>query len=248
VLRTFIDANRAATTRLRPLFPHMREDPFTTYDTIVAKLASRPEVQVVADIGGGKACVFAHLLDPATRPRLVAVDIAPEELAHNRDVDETRVADAAQGLPFADGELDMVVSKTVLEHVQGVGDFVEHAARVLRPGGYAVHLVPCRFAPFALVGKALPFDLAKGILHRLYPESIGVVEFPIFYDSCYTSALKRLHEEAGFRSTKFRWFYDQSGYFEAFLPAWLASASYEAVISALSLRNLTAYLIVVAQK
>lgn len=42
--------------------------------------------------------------------------------------------------------------------------------------------------------------------------------------------------------------YDQSDYFDAFLPAWLLSAAYESVVSALSVQNLGAYALVVARR
>ena len=45
-------------------------------------------------------------------------------------------------LPFEDGTFDLVVSTSVLEHAANKRECFEEIARVLRPGGYAMHLYP----------------------------------------------------------------------------------------------------------
>ncbi len=136
---------------------------------------------MAADVGGGRTCSYAHLL-PAERARLVAVDVSAEELALNEEADEMRVADITRGLPFEDGELAFLSSRAVMEHLPDVGSFVGHAHRVLAPGGRTIHLFPGRYALFALAARLLPFDPLKWLLHRVYPHTHEVVEFPVFYD------------------------------------------------------------------
>lgn len=48
------------------------------------------------------------------------------------------VHDLHQGLPFADGAFDRVVSGLVLEHLHDLAPFFSEARRVLKPGGRAV--------------------------------------------------------------------------------------------------------------
>jgi SAM-dependent methyltransferase len=47
----------------------------------------------------------------------------------------------AERLPFADGEVDACTSVSFLEHVENVDDVLAEMARVLRPGGIAVHTI-----------------------------------------------------------------------------------------------------------
>ena len=45
-------------------------------------------------------------------------------------------------LPFGEGTFDVVVSTSVLEHAQNKAECFQEIHRVLRPGGYSMHLYP----------------------------------------------------------------------------------------------------------
>lgn len=51
----------------------------------------------------------------------------------------------AEALPFLEKVFDLVVSNCVVEHLQDRSRAIEEALRVLRPGGYMAHVVPCSF-------------------------------------------------------------------------------------------------------
>ena len=121
------------------------------YETLIARYASLKAGQVVVDVGGGKSCPFAKRIDSAARARIVDVDISEEELKHNDDVDEKRIADITRGLPFEPWEADLIVSRSVLEHLKDLEAFVAGSKPALRKGGYFIHVFPCKFAPFALI-------------------------------------------------------------------------------------------------
>jgi SAM-dependent methyltransferase len=44
--------------------------------------------------------------------------------------------------PFEDNRFDIVVSTSVLEHAQNPNEYMTEISRVLKPGGYAMHLFP----------------------------------------------------------------------------------------------------------
>jgi SAM-dependent methyltransferase len=48
-------------------------------------------------------------------------------------------------LPFGDGEVDVVVSTSVLEHARNKGEIFAEIRRVLRRGGCALHIFPARW-------------------------------------------------------------------------------------------------------
>ena len=54
------------------------------------------------------------------------------------------VKSMAEALPFPDRLFDLVISSNVSEHLNDRRCAMEEVRRVLRPGGYAVHIVPTR--------------------------------------------------------------------------------------------------------
>lgn len=66
--------------------------------------------------------------------RVVNVDIAPES-----GVD---VVASAYGLPFQDGSIDLVISESLLEHLEHPDSAVAEMHRVLKPGGRLYILTP----------------------------------------------------------------------------------------------------------
>jgi SAM-dependent methyltransferase len=217
------------------------------YEETVARYLNARPGQLVADVGAGRMSHFArHRRDPATR--IVAVDASEDELRHNEEADEVRVADVVEGLPFEPGEVDLLVTRSVLEHLPDVARFIENSALAIKPGGHCIHLFPSKFAPFALINQALPNRAAARIVHFLRPGSENVLGFPTFYDRTYRSAIESLLERAGFSIVEETTTYAQSSYFAFLLPLFLLSAAYELVVSSLRLRNLGAYTLIVARK
>jgi SAM-dependent methyltransferase len=166
----------------------------------------------------------------------------------NEDVAEKQVADVAAGLPMPDGSVDLILSRALLEHVQGVPAAIGHMARVLKPGGVALHLVPCRYSLFGLAARILPFGPLVRLVHVVMPWTRGNVEFPVVYDHCYPQALEREFGAAGFSKVEVWITWAQPGYFEAAYPAFLLHASYEWMVRHLRLRGLAAYVVVRATR
>src|SRR5436190_10074770 len=116
-------------------------------------IRSLPDGATVVDLGGGRRCVYAGAVPLGKAIHLVAVDISAEELALNTSVDETHVGNVAEGLPFPDQSVDLILSRALLEHVDDVPSAIRHMARVLKPGGVALHFVPARYSLFGLAAR-----------------------------------------------------------------------------------------------
>ena len=209
-----------------------------------ALIRALPDGAVVLDLGGGRSCRYASAVEPSGRVRLIAVDISPEELALNADVSETCIADVAAGLPLPDASVDLILSRALLEHVDGVPQAIRHMARVLRPGGVALHLVPCRYSIFGTAARLLPFRPLLWATHRFIPWTRGVVGFPVHYDHCYPQALEREFRAAGFAEVRLRWTWACTGYFIGFYPVFLLHAIYEQTVRRLGIRRLASYVMV----
>lgn len=244
-LRIFAVSTRIATAIERRGWVESDQPLWRRFEASVAEaLREMPDGGTFVDLGGGRSCVYESAVPRDRGVRLVAVDISADELALNTSADVTKLADVAEGLPFADQEVDLLVSRVVLEHVDGVPAAIGHMARVLKPRGRTIHFVPGRYATFALAARLLPFGPLLKLLHFAIPSSVGVVEFDVHYDHTDPVALERLFREAGFRDVSVSWTAAQADYFKPFLPAYLAVALYQTAVRALGLRRLAAYVIV----
>lgn len=245
-LKAFIRANQRICNAIEPLLPHSRTNLFGLYIDTVSKRMNAKREQLIVDVGGGKSCPFSKYRLPELHTRIVCIDMSGDEMRHNNDVDEKRVADITRELPLEKGEADLVVSRSVLEHLLDVENFIELSAKGIKPGGHFIHLVPSRFAPFALINQLLPDAISRRILFFLRPESVGIGGYPAHYNACWHSALARLLPKHGFTVETIEVSFYQSEYFAFFVPFYLASALYELAVWKLGLKNLCAYLLVVA--
>jgi 2-polyprenyl-6-hydroxyphenyl methylase/3-demethylubiquinone-9 3-methyltransferase len=248
LLRRFFELNTKLSSRLEAHLGIPNESPLFNrfYEMVNDSVRALPDGATFVDVGAGRRCNYAAARD--RNIRLVAVDISPEELAHNTDADETVVADVSKGLPFADGEVDLLVSFTLLEHVDGVDAAIRHIARVVRPCGRTIHMMPGRYALFAVAARLLPFGPLLRLLHFVIPESAGTVEFEVYYDDTEPVAIERLFTEAGFRNVTIEWTAAQASYFKALTPAYLLVALYASLVRTFGASRLAAYVIVSAER
>jgi len=246
MLRRFLELNRRASAR----FTKRRDiELYRRYDRYVAaNLRAVRQGAIVVDLGGGQTCSFAADVGDRTDLRIVAVDISASELAANTQVQDTRVADVAEDLPFDPGSVDLIVSRTLLEHVKDVAAAAKHISDALKPGGATVHLVPCRYALFAVLARTVQFTFAKRVLHGLIPESRGVVEFDVQYDRCHPRALEETFRAAGFADVDVECTWDQADYFKSLFPVFLGVYAYQRLVERLGIRRLASYAIVQATR
>ena len=246
----FFEINKVTSKAFRSRLNLESEDPFwKKFDELVADFSrDLPDKAIVVDLGGGRSCRYANRIPRDRGVRIVAVDISADELAANQDVDDCRVADVSLRLPFSDGEVDLLVSRALLEHVNGVPQAVSEMGRVLRQGGTALHFVPCRNSLFGLAARLLPFGSLKRLLHFIRPETRGVVEFDVHYDSCVPGTMRKLFLASGFEDVEVNVCWSQSGYFLPIFPLYLPVAVYQWLAKALRLEPLAAYMIVRATR
>jgi ubiquinone/menaquinone biosynthesis C-methylase UbiE len=243
-IRVLIEANRRGAKAIERRLPYTKtlvED----YALTVARAMNASEGLVV-DVGGGRRCAFAKHRQNAAK--IVAVDISAEELAHNQDVDDRIVADATERLPFASDSVEIVCSRSVVEHLANVDGFLAETQRVLRPGGMVVCLFPSKNAPYALVKRALPHGIGRKLLYLIKPGSRGFLGFRTYYDQCTLRAMKRALARHGFEVVDTRVSYYQADYFEFLLPLYLINVVYELIVRRARSTQLAACVLIVARK
>lgn len=138
--------------------------------TVSRLLAPRPGERVL-EVGCGRGHLTARLA--AAGVDIVGVDANPhaEAEAVSQAVRHMR----AEALAFADDTFDKVVSIHALEHIPDLDGALADIARVLRPGGRALHVYPAEpvqglFAiPTAMVLHGSPLAARRVHCHWLWP-------------------------------------------------------------------------------
>jgi len=109
----------------------------------------------VLENGCGVGLYLTHLAETANTIVGLEYDFERAQQAGNAGRTFSNVAvvcAAGEGLPFPDGDFDLILSHEVLEHVQDDRAAVSEMIRVLKPGGRIVVFVPNRGYPFETHG------------------------------------------------------------------------------------------------
>lgn len=105
---------------------------------VEAVLPMLPPGARLLEVGAGAGFQAAHLTQKGFD--VAAIDMATSEYAGTR---EFPVQDFdGRTIPFPDGSFDVVFSSNVLEHVPDLAQLNREIARVLRRGGFALHVLP----------------------------------------------------------------------------------------------------------
>jgi 2-polyprenyl-3-methyl-5-hydroxy-6-metoxy-1,4-benzoquinol methylase len=150
------------------------------------------------DVGGGQA-IFPQNPNLARAlvsrsAKAVAVDpsdnVRQNEFVHERV--QSRLEDYHPGEMF-----DVATLRMVVEHVQDPQSFVHALSRLVRPGGTAVVFTVNKWAPIAILSRALPFRLHHPIKEWIWG-SEEKDTFPVHYRMNTRARLRTLFLGAGF--------------------------------------------------
>lgn len=122
----------------------------------------------ILEIGGGTGVQARELSSRGYD--VVSIDLPASGYAHDRVF--PIIEYDGRKLPFDDASFDIVLSSNVLEHVPDLGALYQEFERVLKPGGYGVHVMPTgTWRGWTIVANYVEmlqriFPLAPGLLPR----------------------------------------------------------------------------------
>lgn len=245
VLKRFVQANLVLSTRIEPPVVETSHA-YTRYrDAGKALLARKP--RTVLDVGAGKKWHFDPELK-TTDMQLIGFDIDIAEMDDNPLLDEKVAGDACQSLGVPDGSVDLIMGRAVIEHLHDNLAFLKNAHRSLSDGGHLIVAFPSKFAPFAILNRALPHSTSQWLLANLIPGSKGRLGFETFYDRTSFRAFKQSLVDAGFEVEESYASYYSSYYFRFFTPLFLLSLSLDYLRSAIGNPQFASYFMFVARK
>lgn len=166
--------------------------PYRLFERRVQALVSGGAVRSLLDAGAGRSVpVLRKFL--GTVERLIGVELVPfTEVPAGI---ETHNADLA-ALPLADASVDLIMSRSVFEHLADPAAVYREFARVLRPGGRVVFLTANMWDYGTLVARLVP--------NRFHAKVVRFTEgreeedtFPTEYKTNTRDAVQRLAADAG---------------------------------------------------
>jgi len=128
------------------------------------------------------------------------------------------------------GSVDLVMSRSVMEHVADPLQVYAEIHRVLRPGGHFIFLTPNLWDYASIIAKFVPNKLHPWIVARTEgraPEDV----FPVCYATNTRRAVSRWAARTGFEIVSFRYFGQYPGYFMFNGFLFLLATGYEKLIS-----------------
>jgi SAM-dependent methyltransferase len=179
---------------------------------------------ILLDAGCGHNAPLLRKLAPCVK-RAIGVDACEcdvEGLEYIRaDLGHTRLPDES---------VDVVVSRSVLEHLpEPIGVFAE-LRRVLRPGGRFLFLTPNRWDYASVAAMTIPNRLHPYLVRRLTGRK-ECDTFPTFYRANTSRAIHRLARMAGFEVESIRHLNQYPEYFRKMPLLFRAGVAYERLTS-----------------
>ena len=242
-LHNYITKNREISRRVSTYLPTRKIDPFNDYEDTVTKVIKQIKNPLVLDIGGGKQCFLASHTDCDSRN--ICLDLQMRQLCANYDANYLIMGDALS-IPLSDDCVDLVISRSFIEHVPSVETLFKETNRVLKKGGYLISVFPSKFAIFAIINQLFPEYLSKKALHHLVSTRDNELGFNAYYDKCYFTGINSLLNKNNYKVVDIKDYHFSSAYFEFFLPLFLISCIYE--ICTQPFKNLASYLLIIAKK
>ena len=241
--------NLALSRRIHWRLPNALTEPlFPEYERLIWQFTSGLENGVIVDVGAGYLLPDSLKCERSPDVTLIGMDILPSSLEKNTDIDAAVIADACKPWPFEDNSIDVVFSRSVMEHLYDNETFVSEMHRTLKPGGICIHVLPGKHAPFSILNRLLPNKVTKKLVEWAFPERKGELGFVAYYHHCSPPALQRLFERNGFTIEYERLRYYQSAYYVSVFPVFLLSAGYDWLMWKLGTIRLASQILIVAKK
>jgi 2-polyprenyl-6-hydroxyphenyl methylase/3-demethylubiquinone-9 3-methyltransferase len=248
-LPSFRSINLALSAGIHWRLPKRFTFPFTVaYEQTVLGLGNLLDSGTMLDIGAGVTTAANKRVGLNENLTIIGLDILEKALHDNSDLDHRVVADACKQWPLADASVDLVVSRSVIEHLADTRTFADECRRVLKPGGYGVHLLPGRNAPFALLNRLLPAAVSRRLIDWAFPHNKDLLGFHAYYRGCTFAELKNLFENSGLSVDEIHCRYYQSTYYGAFFPVYLLSVIYDLIVWKLGIKRLSSQLLLVVSR
>lgn len=243
MIRKFVTANKALQAKFEEAFPKFthRESYFQILTERIKSDAESRQFPHILEVGG----VDRPLLNKApTMYEYIGVDI--DSKPQGLEVYDKFITQSIEA-PLTI-KADIVISKTLMEHVPNNRASVKVMYDCLNPGGSTHHYIPSKWHPYSVCLRLVGHSLQNKLISVLRPEASDVTGYPAFFNLCTPNTMKANFETAGFKDVQVEAYYQANGYFAFFFPFYLLVSAYEKVCIKLDLKFLASGFIISAHK
>lgn len=149
--------------------------------------------QKVLDAGCGRYMRFCKEFSPIA-------DVVGIDLETTLETDNRKAPFGVRGdigsLPFRSGYFDLVISRSVVEHLADPVQVFREFARVLRPGGKAILITPNKYDYISLIAALTPYSVHRYLVSRIFQVPEDDV-FPTLYRANTLGAIQKAFRSAG---------------------------------------------------
>lgn len=180
------------------------------------------------------------------RARVVGIDLETK-LETRNDRQPFGVRGDLSRLPFAPSSFDLVISRSVIEHLEDPGQVFREFQRVLRPGGKVVVITPNKYDYVSVIASLTPYWLHRKLVGKIFQVSEDDV-YPTLYRANTISSIRKAFLTAGFQEAEL----DTINHYPAYLMfspmLFRLGVLYERITSFRPFRSLRGSILCVFQK
>jgi len=191
-LGQFVRVNKRLQEKFDNAFPRLfyRESYFQILTDRIRQDASQRDNARILEVGG----VDRPLLSKSPAYEYIGVDI--DEKPQGLDVYDQFIAQSIED-PLSI-KVDMVISKTLMEHVPNNKASVSVMYECLNSGGSTHHYIPSKWHPYSICLRLVGHRLQNKLIGILRPEAADVTGNHAYLNNCTQGPMKKLFEDAEF--------------------------------------------------
>ncbi|MCC6536721.1 MAG: class I SAM-dependent methyltransferase [Bryobacterales bacterium] len=148
----------------------------------------------VLDAGCGRYMTFCKELT-GVAGRVVGIDLETTLETDNQSAPFGIRGDLDR-LPFPDASFDLIISRSVVEHLLNPQVVFNEFSRVLRPGGKVVLITPNKYDYVSIIAALTPYSWHRAICSRVFNVPEDDV-FPTAYRANTAGTMEKLFGQAG---------------------------------------------------
>lgn len=233
----------ALANRLREKYYDDRSHPYRLFERRVESLLG-PQTQVLLDAGCGRTAPVLRKFHGKV-DRLIGIEMVP--FTDLPDFVETYNADLAN-IPLPSASVDLIMSRSVFEHLTDPISVYVELARILKPGGKIVFLTASMWDYGTLIARLVPNRYHAGVVRRVEGRKEEDT-FPTAYKTNTRKDVDRLAEKAGLAVSDFQYLSQYPNYLLFNGALFALGMVYEKIIARVNaLRALRGWILVTLHK